>query len=77
MFSWRHRRAWPYRATWPLVAFVTAQIVVATMNLRWHFALDVLADLTLAAAVSALSAKACAWEDDPRRRRGPLPAVSR
>lgn len=74
MFSFRHRREWPYRYTWPVVAFVTTQIIIATMYQRWHYPIDVLAGLALAASVTALSAKAGGWEDASRARRG-LPRV--
>ena len=48
-FSYRHRKAAPYKYTWPLVAFCAAQIICATMFLRWHYLVDIFAGVTLAA----------------------------
>jgi membrane-associated phospholipid phosphatase len=74
MFSFRHRALRPFRYTWPLVAFVASQIIAATMYLRWHYLIDVIAGLALAAA-AAYGAKAlCAWESTARARRA-LPPV--
>ena len=58
LFSFHHRRERPFRYTWPVVAFVASQIIVATMYLRWHYLIDVLAGLTLAAAVFVFSTRA-------------------
>ncbi len=55
LFSFHHRRERPFRYTWPVVAFVASQIIVATMYLRWHYLIDVLAGLTLAASVFVFS----------------------
>lgn len=74
MFSFRHRREKPFRYTWPVVAFVASQIIVATMYLRWHYLIDVVAGLALATAVTVWSAKAVAWESASRARRA-LPPV--
>ena len=50
LWSFRHRKLAPFCYTWPIVAFCAANIVIATMFLRWHYVIDVLADLLLAAA---------------------------
>ncbi|TAK28314.1 MAG: phosphatase PAP2 family protein [Myxococcaceae bacterium] len=63
LFSFHHRRERPFRYTWPVVAFVASQIIVATMYLRWHYLIDVLAGLTLAGSVFVFSTRAL---DDPR-----------
>jgi len=63
LFSFHHRRERPFRYTWPVVAFVASQIIVATMYLRWHYLIDVLAGLTLAASVFVFSTRAL---DDSR-----------
>jgi hypothetical protein len=48
LFSFHHREELPYRFTWPVVAFFTVNIVGATMFLRWHYVIDVIAGLILA-----------------------------
>ena len=62
LYSFRHRHRAPYRYTWPLVAFFTVNIIVATMFLRWHWIVDVVAGLTLATVAQALSARVTRWE---------------
>lgn len=44
LFAWRH-----YRRVAPVATFFAANIVAATIVLRWHYAVDVLAGLVLAA----------------------------
>lgn len=48
LWSFRHRFSLPYRYTWPIVAFFTLNIVLATMVLRWHYLVDVVAGILLA-----------------------------
>lgn len=48
LFSVRHRARWPFRYTWPLVALYSFNIIIATMFLRWHYLIDVVAGLLLA-----------------------------
>ncbi|NOU31929.1 MAG: phosphatase PAP2 family protein, partial [Polyangiaceae bacterium] len=48
-FSFQRRKLTPFRYTWPVVAFFASQIIISTMYLRWHYLLDVVAGLTLAA----------------------------
>lgn len=47
LFAFRHRRQPIFRIAWPITAFVTANIVVATLLLRWHYAIDVVAGVAL------------------------------
>lgn len=76
IFAWIHRRALPWRYTWLPMAFVATQIIGATMFLRWHYMIDVLAGLTLASVAAfgghAIVVREAAW----RHRRG-LPPVFR
>jgi hypothetical protein len=72
LYSFRHRHRAPYRYTWPLVAFFTVNIIIATMFLRWHWIVDVVAGLTLATVAQALSARVTRWEVE-RRMAGDLP----
>lgn len=62
LFSFRHRARMPYRYTWPLSALFTANIMVATMFLRWHYLIDVVAGLILATAAALLIGPVVDWE---------------
>ena len=55
LFTFRNRAHRPYRYVWPVTAFFTSQIILATMFLRWHYLLDVIAGLTLATVAFLLS----------------------
>jgi hypothetical protein len=55
LFSFRHRQTRPYRYSWPIVAVVTSQIVIATMFLRWHYAIDVVVGAALAIGADLVS----------------------
>lgn len=68
LFSFRHRRERPFRYTWPVVALFASQIIVATMYLRWHYLIDVIAGLGLAVAVSAFSARSTDAADERAER---------
>jgi len=74
IFSFRHRRLVPFRYTWPVVSFLATQIIVATMFLRWHYLVDVVAGLVLATSVSVFTQHLADWERDRRERLGVQPA---
>jgi hypothetical protein len=75
LFSFRNRKAvGALRYTWPLQAFVTTQIIVATMFLRWHYLIDIFAGLLLATLSVLVSEKLVAWETAYRARAGIRPA---
>ncbi|HEV8247462.1 MAG TPA: phosphatase PAP2 family protein [Polyangiaceae bacterium] len=48
LFCYRHRATLPFRYTWPILAFFAINIIIATMFLRWHYVIDVVAGLLLA-----------------------------
>jgi hypothetical protein len=48
LFSYRNRDKVPFRYSWPLTGFFALNIMIATMFLRWHYVIDVVAGLTLA-----------------------------
>lgn len=73
LFSLRHRKVGPYRVLAPLMVLVTPQIVLATMFLRWHWLLDVVAGLTLATAAFAAATWLAAWETRRRVKLGAAP----
>lgn len=70
LFSLRHRRLTPFRFTWLPLTVVTSQIILSTMYLRWHYAIDVAAGLILATTVAVVAPQIVAWEQ--RRRRTPV-----
>lgn len=55
LFSYRHRDRLPFRYTWPVLAFFSVNIVVATMYLRWHWIIDVVAGIAHAGCALALA----------------------
>ncbi len=73
IFSFRHRDRFPFRYTWPVMAFVATQIIGATMFLRWHYLVDIFAGLTLATAAQVIGQLVADWERDKRRRLGLRP----
>jgi len=74
IFSFRHRQRVPFRYTWPIVSFLATQIIIATMFLRWHYLVDVVAGLVLAASASFVTQRLADWERARRERLGVQPA---
>ncbi len=68
LFSFRHRARLPFRYTWPIVAFAAANIVAATLYLRWHWLIDVVAGLALAITASVVAPALTAWESKRRKQ---------
>lgn len=68
LIAFRHRRV--LGRAWIPVAFVTANTVVATMFLRWHYLVDVLAGLALAFATASVAVRVVDWEERRRARTG-------
>jgi hypothetical protein len=78
LFQFRYRRQqWPFRYTWPVAAFCALQIIGATMFLRWHYLVDIVAGVTLALAADALAARLVPWDAARRERLGLDPAWTR
>jgi hypothetical protein len=73
LYSFRHRALAPYRYTWPLVFFFAANIIVATMFLRWHWVVDVAVGLALAVTSQVLSVKVTDFELARRAREALMP----
>lgn len=48
LHAFAFRKTKPFKYVWPIIAFFTINMVTATMFLRWHWGIDVLAGLTLA-----------------------------
>ena len=70
-FSYLQARTDP-RWKWParVIGFFAANIIFSTMLLRWHYAVDVIAGLGLAAAARLLTPGIVRWEERLRARRG-------
>jgi membrane-associated phospholipid phosphatase len=64
----RHDARWRPAAV--VTAVFAANIVVSTMFLRWHYAVDVAAGLLLAAVVAAVAPRLARWEERRRARFG-------
>jgi hypothetical protein len=74
LFSFRHRKLAPFRFTWPVVVFFSTNIIVATMFLRWHYVLDVVAGLLLATLAQSLAVIVTDFELSRRKRQGLEPS---
>jgi|CZKU01.1.fsa_nt_gi membrane-associated phospholipid phosphatase len=74
IFSFRNRRLVPFKYTWWVMAFVATQIIIATLFLRWHYLVDVVAGLTLATTAAFLGPYLADWEAIRRDRMGIQPA---
>jgi hypothetical protein len=73
IYSYIHRRAFPFRFTWPFMAFAATQIILATMFLRWHYLIDIFAGITLATTAAVVSLAVVRWETARRAHRGVVP----
>ena len=73
IFSFRFRKHFPFKYTWPVVAFFASQIIIATMFLRWHYLVDIFAGLTLATVANVVAAKVAPWEEARRVKLGAHP----
>jgi len=75
MFSFRNRERLPFRYTWPLLSFFAANIIGATMFLRWHYVIDVFAGFTLASLAALISPLITRWEVARRKAENLRPMV--
>jgi hypothetical protein len=73
MYSFRHRKTLPFKFTWPVLAFCVANIIVATMFLRWHYLIDIFAGLTVATVANLAGAYVTPWEIGRRKLLGIAP----
>jgi hypothetical protein len=73
IYSFIHRRAFPFRFTWPFMAFAATQIILATMFLRWHYLIDILAGITVATTAALLSYRIVTAETARREKAGLRP----
>ena len=70
LFSFRYRDRMPFRYSWPLLAFFAINIIGATMFLRWHYVIDVVAGLSLAFTMAYTASRVAAWDERRRDRAG-------
>ena len=70
MFSFRHRDKVPFKYTWMPLSFVAVNIIIATMFLRWHYVIDVVAGLLLSVTALIVSVRTVRWELVHRAERG-------
>lgn len=74
LFSFHNREHLPYRYTWPLLAFFVLNIIIATMFLRWHWLVDIVAGLLLALIAFIGAVQGTRWESRHREKLGLGPA---
>jgi membrane-associated phospholipid phosphatase len=73
LFALRHRKTSPFKYTWVVTGFFAANIIIATMFLRWHYLIDIIAGLTLATLASVAAAAIANWEHNVRLQRALQP----
>jgi membrane-associated phospholipid phosphatase len=77
LLSFRYRKRLPFRYSWPIVGFFAFNIIIATLFLRWHWLLDVVAGLVLATLSWRLSIIITDRDLERRRRLGLGPSWPR
>lgn len=76
IFAFMHRDRAPFKFVWPVLAFVTSQIIIATMFLRWHYLIDIFAGVAWASLIATMTFKVSAWEKARREQAGLPPAYA-
>lgn len=70
LFAFHHRDRLALKILFPVLAFFTSQIILATMFLRWHYLIDIAAGVTLASVAAVCAGRVEAWEAALRARNG-------
>ena len=70
LHAYRHRRQKPFCYVWIPTAFVAVNIIIATLFLRWHYGVDVIAGICLAVFVQRLAIRVAMREEGIRRGEG-------
>jgi hypothetical protein len=65
LHGFRNRRSAPFKQIWPVVAFAVVNIVIATVFLRWHYGVDLVAGATLAFCAHRIAI--WAWRHERQR----------
>ena len=75
VFSFLHRKEKPFKYTWIPLSFCVSQIIMATMFVRWHYLIDIVAGFSLAVANGLVSRALVRWEAKRRIERGAGPVL--
>lgn len=73
IFAFRHRHVAPFKYVWHITGFFALNIIIATMFLRWHYLIDIVAGLMLAGATNYGAYKIATYERSLRARRALQP----
>lgn len=73
VFAFLHRKEKPFKYYWLPLAFCVSQIICATMFLRWHYLVDIVAGFTLGTVNAFASRALVAWEANRREETGATP----
>lgn len=68
LFAFRQRQRIPFRYTWPLLFCFSVNIIGATLFLRWHYLVDVLAGMFLAGSAVVIAHRVTDFELSRRAR---------
>ena len=74
IFAYRHRKITPIPFLWQALLFVTIQVIISTMFLRWHYLIDVIAGAVLGVSAGLLGGYLTPREEFWRAKRniGPV-----
>jgi hypothetical protein len=72
VFAFLHRKQKPFKYYWIPLAFCVSQIICATMFLRWHYLVDIVAGFTLGTANAFASRAIVEWEAKRRQETGAM-----
>jgi len=73
VFAFLHRKEKPFKYVWMPLWFCVSQIICATMFLRWHYLVDIVAGFTLATVNAFASRALVEWEARRREETGAMP----
>jgi membrane-associated phospholipid phosphatase len=68
VFAFAHRKTAPFKQMWPILAFCVLQIIGATMFLRWHYLIDIIAGFALGTFNALFWGPVIDWEYARRKR---------
>lgn len=72
-FAVRHRKQKPFKYVWHITGFFAVNIIIATMFLRWHYVIDIVAGISLAGLMMYLATVLTPWEENFREKNGLQP----
>jgi membrane-associated phospholipid phosphatase len=74
LFTFSRRKQAPFRYVWLPLGFIVVNIILATMFLRWHYVIDVVAGASLALCAHFIALRVAEWEPKRRQALGLAPA---